>query len=354
MPFVAALLVIVSSLVWMSLSGRAEAGAEQRAPSDEIRILPVRGNIFVLSGGGANIVASVGKDGVLLVDTGSASMSEKVVSAVRELSRQVTAARTPQQSCVGTLQGCTWWDASRFLSTTAAPPPPRPIAGIINTSFDPDHMGGNAAIASASSSSGPRAVPGVFVVAHENAPQRHPNPSAVPPQAFPTETYWGTDKKLNFFNGEGVVVWHRPAAHTDGDSVVQFRGSEVLAVGDILNMTSYPIIDVARGGSVQGIIDSLNWILDLAVVEHMMEGGTMIVPGHGRLTDSADVAYYRDMMTIVRDRVRTMIRKGMTLEQIKAAKPTRGYDPRFGRNPEWTPDMFIQAVYRSLSAEGRK
>src|SRR5262249_51451263 len=149
-------------------------------------------------------------------------------------------------------------------------------------------------------------------------------------------------------------IRHHPAAHTDGDSMVQFRESEVLVAGDVLNMSSYPTIDLDRGGSVQGIVDALNWILDIAVVEHMMEGGTMIVPGHGRLTDSADVAYYRDMMTIVRDRVRAMIDKGLTLEQIKAARVTRDYDPRFGRNPEWTPDMFVEAVYKSLAPKNKK
>jgi len=148
-------------------------------------------------------------------------------------------------------------------------------------------------------------------------------------------------------------VWHRAAAHTDGDSVVQFRGSEVLAAGDILNMSNYPMIDIERGGSVQGVVDSLNWILDIAVVEHMMEGGTMIVPGHGRVTDSADVAYYRDMVTIIRDRVREMTKRGMTLPQIKAANLTRDYDGRFGRNPSWTPDMFVEAVYRSLNAKAK-
>jgi len=122
----------------------------------------------------------------------------------------------------------------------------------------------------------------------------------------------------------------------------------------VLNMANYPVIDIEKGGSVQGIVDAANWILDMAVVEHMMEGGTIVVPGHGRITDSADVAYYRDMVTIVRDRVREMIKRGMTLPQIKAAKLTRDYDPRFGRNPSWTPDMFIEAVYRSLNTKGKE
>jgi glyoxylase-like metal-dependent hydrolase (beta-lactamase superfamily II) len=332
--------------VLLTAFGRTPAGAQQPRPG-EIRILPLRGNTFLLVGAGANIVASVGRDGVLLVDTGTAAMGDMVLAAVRELSRQVTSSPMPQQSCVG-LVHCQWWDSTRFLSTTASPPAQRPIIGIVNTSFDPDHMGGNGVIVNAGKSYGARAGEGAWVIAHENAPKRIAQRSLTPSDGLPTELYFGTDKKLNFINGEGVVVWHRPAAHTDGDSVVQFRASEVLAVGDVLNMANYPVIDTATGGTVQGIIDSLNWILDVAIVEHMMEGGTLIVPGHGRVTDSADVAYYRDMVTIIRDRVREMIQRGMTLPQTQAARLTRDYDPRFGRNPSWTPDMFVEAVYRSL------
>jgi len=132
---------------------------------------------------------------------------------------------------------------------------------------------------------------------------------------------------------------------------VYFRGSDVIATGDLFVTTSYPIIDIERGGNVQGIIDALNRILDLSIAEFRTEGGTMIVPGHGRLCDSADVAYYRDMVTIIRDRIQQMIQKGMTLDQVKAAKPTRDYDPRYGATTGfWTTDMFIEAVYKSLSA----
>lgn len=338
-------LAVGAAALLMAL-GQAATGARQRRPDGEIRVLPVRGNIYMLVGAGANIVVSAGRDGALLVDTGAAAMSDKVLATVRQLSRRVPA---PQQSCVGPGQRCTWWESSNFLPATLAPAPPRPIAGIINTSFDSDHVGGNATIVKAGRSYGARAGEGAWVIAHENAPAHASKSQPPPPEAMPTETYFGADKKLNFFNGEGVVVWHRPAAHTDGDSIVQFRQSEVLAAGDVLNMTSYPVIDVDKGGTVQGIVDSLNWILDIAVVEHMMEGGTIIVPGHGRLTDSADVAYYRDMMTIIRDRVQVAMKKGLTLQQIKAAKLTRDYDPRFGRNPSWTPDMFIEAIYRSLN-----
>ena len=165
-----------------------------------------------------------------------------------------------------------------------------------------------------------------------------------------SETYFGREKKLNFLNGEGVVITHHPAAHTDGDSMVYFRGSDVVVAGDILNMESYPVIDIERGGTIQGVVDALNWILDVAVVEHMMEGGTRIIPGHGRLTDAADVAYYRDMMTIFRDRILELKHRGMTLQQITAARPTRDYDRRFGRNASWTPDMLVEAIFRTLPA----
>jgi len=315
--------------------------------AEDIRVLPVSGNVYVLVGGGANIVASVGKDGVLLVDTGMASMSDKIIAKVQELSRQVTASPIPQKSCVGIVQGCVWWNSSGFLATTSAPAMPKPIVGIINTSFDADHTGGNAAIAAIGRSHIGVAAQEAWIMSHESAPPRQ----GLPPKALPTETYAGPYKKLNFFNGEGVVIWHHPSAHTAGDSIVQFRESEVLATGDVFNMAGYPVIDIDKGGSVQGIIDALNWILDTAVVEHMMEGGTMIIPGHGRIADSADVAYYRDMVTIVRDRVREMIRRGMTLQQIQTAKLTRDYDPRFDRNPAWTSQMFIEAVYRSLNSK---
>jgi len=315
------------------------------AHAQDLRVLPVRGNVYVIVGGGGNIVASVGKDGILLVDTGSATMSDKVVRTVQELARQVTASPAPQRSCVGVVQGCLWWNSSGFLATTAAPAAPKPIVGIINTSFDADHAGGNAALARAGRSHIGVAPQEAWIISHESAPPRQGFPS----EALPTETYSGPYKKLNYFNGEGVVVWHPPAAHTAGDSMVQFRESEVLAAGDILNMSGYPVIDVDKGGSIQGTIDALNSILDMAVVEHMMEGGTMIIPGHGRIADSADVAYYRDLVTIIRDRVREMMKRGMTLPQIQAARLTRDYDPRFDRNPAWTSSMFIEAIYRSLN-----
>jgi cyclase len=324
--------------------------AQPLAATSELRVLPVRGNIFLISGAGANITVSVGKDGVMLVDSGSAAMAEKTLAVVRDLSRRVTASPMPLKSCVGVAHGCQWWSSSELLPATASPPPPRPISYIINTSDDPEDVGGNAVIGAAGRSYGVRnldnSIPTAGVVAHENVALRlsRSNQSKL----APSESYGGREKKLNFFNGEGVVITHPDSAHTDGDSLVYFRGSDVLAVGDVINLTSYPVIDTARGGTINGLIEAINWVLDVCVVEHMMEGGTIVVPGHGRLMDTADVAYYRDMVTIMRDRVREMRRRGMTLDQIKAARPTRDYDGLYGRNPRWTPAQFVEAIHNTL------
>ena len=345
-----ACLALVVAVSLIAGAGPMRAHAQQR-PSGEIRILPIRGNIYLLTVAGVNIAASVGKDGVLLVDSGPAAMSDAILAAVRDLSRRVTAAPMPLKSCVGVPLGCQWWGGSELLPTTAGTRAPRPIAGLVNTSDDADHVGGNGVISAAGRTYGVRnidnTVPGAWVVAHENVALRLTK--AGQQSLVANETYFGTDKKLNFVNGEGVVVTHPDSAHTDGDSIVYFRGSDVIVAGDILDMTRYPVIDVQRGGSINGVVAALNWILDVAVVEHMMEGGTLIVPGHGRMTDAADVAYYRDMVTIMRDRVREMIKRGMTLAQITSAKLTRDYDGRFGKSPSWTPDMFVEAIYRGLA-----
>jgi glyoxylase-like metal-dependent hydrolase (beta-lactamase superfamily II) len=168
--------------------------------------------------------------------------------------------------------------------------------------------------------------------------------------ALPTETFFTDDYKIStFFNEEGVQIFHVPNAATDGDSFVFFRGSDVIAAGDLVNMDSFPIIDVDSGGSIDGVLDGLNAILKLAIPEFRTEGGTMVVPGHGRLADSADVGYYRDMLTIIRDQVRALIEEGLTLEQVIERRPTFGYEGRFGsKDGPWTTEMFIEAVYRSL------
>jgi glyoxylase-like metal-dependent hydrolase (beta-lactamase superfamily II) len=243
----------------------------------------------------------------------------------------------------------------------SSPAPARPIRYIVNTSAAPDHVGGNEKLVAAGSGlrSGQLGgavanVEGAPVIAHENVLTRMSAPAGkqapTPESAWPTATFFDEFSKLpTFFNGEAVIVYHEPAANTDGDSIVMFRRSEVISAGDVFSTVRYPLIDVEKGGSVQGVIRALNHILDLAVAEYRSQGGTWIVPSHGRLADTADVASYRNMLVMIRDRVQDLMSKGMTLAQVKAARPSLDFDGRYGATTgPWTTDMFIEAVYRSL------
>jgi len=184
---------------------------------------------------------------------------------------------------------------------------------------------------------------GVKVIAHENVLPRMSNgPSAYPVIAWPTNTYSSAQRKISF-NDEPVVIIHVPAASTDGDSLVFFRGSDVISAGDLFDSTSYPVVDPARGGSLAGIISGLNQLLDLMVPRYNQEGGTYVIPGHGRVGDQHDVLEYRDMLVIVRDRVRAAVAKGQSLAQVKAARPTLDYDARWGAS-----NAFIEAVYAEV------
>jgi len=199
---------------------------------------------------------------------------------------------------------------------------------------------------------GANASEGAQVISHENVLNRVSAPtgkqSTVPPAGWPTSTFIDNEKKL-FFNGEGIEVVHMPNAHTDGDSIVFFRKSDVIATGDLFTTVMYPVIDTAAGGNIQGIVEALDRIVDMIIPVYGQEGGTMVVPGHGRLCDLGDVINYREMTIIIRDRVQDMVKKGMTLEQVKAAKPTFDYDPLYGTATGfWTTDMFVEAVYKSL------
>src|SRR5207253_3092648 len=164
--------------------------------------------------------------------------------------------------------------------------------------------------------------------------------------AWPDDTYSSAQKKL-YFNNEPVLIMHVPSS-TDGNSIIHFRLDDVVSVGDLVDMTSYAFIDVKAGGSIDQVVEGLNRLLDLTVPNTKSEMGTLVIPGRGRLLDQSDVAYYREMTAIIRDRIKDGIKRGLTLAQVKAGKPTLDYDPRFGRTTgAWTTDMFIEAAYRS-------
>jgi glyoxylase-like metal-dependent hydrolase (beta-lactamase superfamily II) len=302
------------------------ARVPQAAPAEtgEVRVQPVQGGIYLLAGAGGNIVAQVGRQGVLLVDTGSGTMTDKVMAALRSLSDQ-------------------------------------PVRYIVNTHVHADHTGGNAAIAKSGSRVGGGLVvagpagTGASVLAREEVLLALAAPGGKVPEkpieGLPTSPYVG-DQQDMFFNGEAVQLLYQPAAHTNGDSVVFFRRSDVIVTGDIVDLTSYPVIDSDSGGTFTGLLDALNRIIDLAVPEDWQDGGTLIVPARGRIADESDIVEYRDMVTIVGDRIRQMIGKGMTLAQVKAARPTFEYDGRYGSTSgAWTTDMFVEAAYRDLSAK---
>jgi len=277
----------------------------------EIRVLPVQGNVYMLLGAGGNSTLQVGNDGVLVVDTQYAELAPKIMTEIRKLS-------------------------------------PKPIIWMVNTHVHPDHTGGNEAL-SKLVGLGPGQAP--RIIAHENVlnrmTQSGSNQPEIPVAMWPNDEY-ATSQKDIFFNGEAVMIYHMPAAHTDGDSIVFFRKSDAISTGDIFTPGRWPVIDLSRGGSVQGTLDALNYILKLTVPARYQDGGTLVVPGHGRLCDESDLVEYRDMLTIVRDRVQDLINRKMTLEQVKAARPARDYETEYSSDFQ-TLDQFVETVYRSLT-----
>jgi cyclase len=334
------MLVWMSAIVCVGFLGLAERVYTQSAQvrnswsptlsgpaPGEIQVLPVAGNVHVLIGAGGNITVQAGEDGVLLVDTGIASMSAEVLAAVRSISTG-------------------------------------PIRYIINTSYLPEHTGGNATIADAGDTipfreatytAGPQGALNISrasLIAYYTVLHRMSAPTgstaSTPEGAWPDNTYSIEQKRL-YFNDEPVVIKHQPA-NTEGNSFVLFRKSDVVSAGDILDMTGYPMLDLEAGGSLQAEWEALNGLIDVVVPKANAGGGTMVIPGHGGIVDHAEVVYYRDMIAIVRDRIEDMIERGLTLDQVKAARPTRDWDARYGRETgAWTTEMFVEAAYQSLS-----
>ena len=310
----------IALAAWPLIAGRNAASRTDEKSG--VQLLHVQGRVYMLVGAGANITVQVGDQAIVLVDAGREQMSDRVLSTIRTISN-------------------------------------KPIEFIFDTSADEDHVGGNAKLAKAGSFTSGLAgeETGASVVAHLKVLDRmsaEENETKVPSELWPSDTY--DNDKWELFNDEAVIVEHPHAAHTDGDSIVFFRRSDVLSTGDIFTPGRYPVIDAAKGGTIDGEIDALNQIIDIMVPELDEEGGTYVIPGHGRVCDRSVLADYRDMVTIVRDRIEDLVKKGKTLEQVKAAKPTLDYDGIYGSDTgPWTTDMFITAVYNDLSkAHGKK
>jgi glyoxylase-like metal-dependent hydrolase (beta-lactamase superfamily II) len=310
-------------------------------PDVTLEVLPVLGNVFLIAGGPSNVTVQVGEEGVFVVDTATPAISDQVLKAIRVLSS-------------------------------------RPISYIVNTGFDPEHFGGNELIAAAGQNptvaaqalagagsrvlqpvgavgAAPQRQQGAVIFGHENTLNRMSAPTgesaAVPFALWPTNTFF-TAKKTVAFNGEPIEMVHAASAHTDGDLLVFFRHSNVVAAGDVINANTFAPFDPKRGGSIAGVLSALNDIIDIAVPTFNQQGGTRIVPGHGRILNEADVVEYRDMTTIIHDRVKLAVDKGMTLEQLLAQQPTLDYDGLYA-TPAMTGAMYVEAIYNELKPKAQ-
>jgi len=319
---VAAAMALALCGAGLSLAADADGGLE---------VVQVRPNFYMIAWAGGNIGVQIGVDGVVLMDTGNASASDQVIAAIQKLTKL-------------------------------------PIRYIINTGADPDHVTGNGKLAKAGLTIFTNALGNAnfgnamtnggaaSILAHDSILKRMSAPtgktSVFPVETWPTEAFY-TQKKTLRMNDEPIEVIYQGAAHSDADSFIFFRKSDVVAAGDILDTTRFPVIDVANGGSIQGEIDALNRLIELAVPPgpFIYEGiGTYVIPGHGRLCEQLDVVNYRDMVVVVRDVIADMIKQGMTLSQIKEASPAKPYETEYGTHPGST-SAFIESIYKSLTAK---
>ena len=298
------------------LFGFSQVAHTRQNSGKDLEVMRIRPNFYVIFGAGGNIAVQIGSTGVVLVNTGRAETADGVLESIKKITNQ-------------------------------------PIRYIINTGADADDVSGNAVLLKAGVNilpPGPATILGAQqVLLRMSAPTGRK--AAFPEDAWPTESFAEPRKDL-YLNQEGIFIYREPAAHSDGDSTVLFRGSDVVVTGQIIDTNRFPLIDTEKGGSIQGEIDALNHVLDLSVRPFpffYQGGGTTIIPGKGRLYDYIDLVDYRDMVVTVRDTVEDMIHRGMTLAEVKAAHPAKAYEGLYG-----PPDDFVQAVYKGLTAKGPK
>jgi glyoxylase-like metal-dependent hydrolase (beta-lactamase superfamily II) len=289
-------------------------------------VVTTQNGVYVLQGPDGNVTVQIGPEGSVVIDSARKERAAELVAALKKLTGQHTI---------------------RFFFKTNGDPE-RSEASEAVVKAGKAIFGGNMAGQAADLANE------AVHMSHENVLNRLSGvgkDKALDDALWPKETY-AEDEYDFHLNDEGVQFFHEPNAHTDGDSIVFFRRSDVIAAGDLWDTTSYPRIDLANGGSINGLLAGLTHIIALTIPGNKQEGGTLVVPGRGRPGDEAEVVEYRDMLTIIRDRIRDMAAKGMTLEQIKAAKPTFDYDGRYGATSgPWTTDMFINAVYEGVKPQ---
>jgi cyclase len=271
--------------------------------------LPVAGQVWMVTAGGRNTVVQIGAEGVLVVNPGREDVADAVLAEIRKLAGD------------------------------------KRIHLLIDTNDDPAHVGGNAKLGAGPTPAAQRAA----IIAHENSSLRMAA-AGVPDREAPTDTFFRGTREL-YFNDEPIEIIHVPAATSDGDVIVFFRKSDVVVAGDVIQDLTYPVVRLQDGGTVNGTIAALNRILDITIAAWRAEGGTSVIPNQGRIYDEGDVAEYRDMLTIVRDRVQDAIAKGQTLDQVRAAGLARDYDGRYGAaSGPASAGAFLETVYRSLTA----
>jgi cyclase len=311
-------------------NGRTAPATPAPAPAAKLELMPVQGNLYMVTGLDVNVAVQIGEQGALLVDTPPPAVLDQVQALIAEKTR-------------------------------------RPIRYVINTSAAPDRVSSDEAILLAGTN--PAALAnmrrmgiaagglagftgeGVQILAHENVLNRVTDRKqpAIPGASITAEYY--TPTKDFFMNGDPIVLYHTPNAYTNGDSLVYFRRSDVLVMGEIFSPGRYPAINLEQGGSINGLIKAVNLALEITVPAAYQEGGTYVIPGRGRLCDEADLSEYREMITVVRDRVQELIKEGKTLEQVLAARPALDYETTYGgRHGGPTVQTFVETVYKSLTA----
>ena len=297
--------------------------AQKPAAGNSLDVVQVRPNFYMIAGAGGNIAVQFGREGAVVVDSGTAEMADAAIATIKKQTD-------------------------------------KPIRWIINTGADPDHVSGNEKLSRAGHAlgSGVLTMGAAPIIGVEEVVNRMSalvdGKSLYPVAAWPTESFSRKQKQM-YLNDDPIIIMRQPAAHSDSDTIVFFRRSDVVVTGDVFDPTRFPVIDIEHGGSIQGEIDALNGLIDIVVSTvplPLNPGGTQVVPGHGRVCEQAEVVDYRDMVTVVRNTIQLFISKGMTLDQIKAANPTQGYRNQYGSNAgSWTTDMFVEAVYKGLTGK---